>query len=79
MSILGDSTPDSCPNGPHREPEGPNEDLAQCFRCWSPTYVMRPWGETFGRHLADCSLPVWHESHCVGGGSGHPDARLIRG
>jgi hypothetical protein len=72
-------SPEDCPYGPHRGPEGPNEDLAQCFPCGSPSYVMRPWGETFGHHLPDCSLPVWHERRCVGGGSGHPPAPTVRG
>jgi len=68
-----------CPNAPHRGPEGPNEDMAQCGFCWAPTYALRPWGETFGEHLPDCSLPVWHESYCQPGGSGHPPARSVRG
>ena len=65
--------------GPHRGPEGPNEDVAQCFKCHSMTYTMRPWGETFGPHRPDCSLPIWHESYCQGGGDGHPEAPNQRG
>lgn len=71
--------PDDCPHGPHRGPEGPNEDLDQCTVCWSLSHCMRPEGETYGHHLPDCSLPVRHESHCRPGGSGHPPAPLIRG
>jgi len=69
----------ACPKGPHRPPEGPNEDLAQCAECWSPTYAMRPEGETYGEHLPDCSLPLRHESYCQPGGSGHPPAVKVRG
>lgn len=75
----GEFNPDNCPRGPHRGPEGPNEDITMCPGCGSPTFVLRPWGETFGNHLSDCSLPVWHESYCVGGGTGYPPARLVRG
>jgi hypothetical protein len=66
-----------CP--PHRQPEGPNEDTAICPRCGQMTYEMRPPGETYGTHLYDCSLPIDHESYCVGGGSGHPPADVVRG
>jgi hypothetical protein len=72
-------SPEHCPRGPHRGPEGPNEDVSQCMRCGSVDHSMRPWGETFGRHLDDCSLPIWHESNCEGGGSGHPEAPVLRG
>jgi hypothetical protein len=68
-----------CPLGPHRGPQGPNEDIAQCYYCGMPTYALRPWGETFGHHADDCSLPIWHKSYCVGGGEGHPEAPVIRG
>jgi hypothetical protein len=68
-----------CPAGPHRGPEGPNEDIAQCHQCWSVDHALRPEGETWGDHLADCSLPLRHESYCVGGGPGHPPAAKIRG
>lgn len=71
--------PDECPDGPHRLPAGPNEDIAQCRRCWSPTWELRPEGETYGWHLADCSLPLRHESYCQPGGVGHPPAAVIRG
>src|SRR6185312_3902521 len=47
-----------CPDGPHRGPEGPNEDIGQCGKCGSPTFRMRPPGETFGTHADDCSLPI---------------------
>lgn len=70
---------DLCPDGPHRGPEGPNEDITQCAGCGSVTYVMRPPGETFGDHLPDCALPISHESYCQPGGSGHPRAEKIRG
>ncbi|AMS02708.1 hypothetical protein BJD55_gp058 [Gordonia phage Yvonnetastic] len=69
----------NCPKGPHRGPQGPNEDVSVCDVCWMMSYSMRPEGETFGWHIADCSLPVDHESYCVGGGDGHPPARKIRG
>lgn len=71
--------PEECPHGPHRGPQGPNEDLAQCYFCYSPSRTMRPWGETYGRHTEDCSLPIWHESFCEPGGSGHPEAPNLRG
>lgn len=72
--------PEPC-DGKHRGPEGPNEDMAQCPSCWAITYVMRPEGETFGWHADDCSLPLRHESYCVGGGPGHrvPAGETIRG
>jgi hypothetical protein len=72
-------TPETCPEGPHRGPEGPNEDLAQCPRCLAPDHAPRPADETYGLHLDDCSLPVDHGSYCVGGGQGHPPAETIRG
>jgi hypothetical protein len=65
--------------GNHRGPQGPNEDLSVCSYCHMPSYSMRPWGETIGTHKADCSLPIWHEGYCVGGGAGHPEAPRIRG
>jgi hypothetical protein len=65
--------------GPHRGPEGPSEDIAQCWTCWSMSYAMRPERETWGHHLPDCSLPIRHESYCKPGGTGHPDAAVIRG
>lgn len=72
-------SPDDCPEGPHRGPQGPNEDLAQCPRCWSPSFASRPHGEEYGGHLPDCSLPRDHASYCVGGGSGHPAPDVVRG
>lgn len=78
-SSIWSTRPDECRLRPHRGPQGPNEDLAQCFFCGSPTFAMRPVGETFGDHLPDCSLPYWHESYCVGGGEGHPPSRTVRG
>lgn len=65
----------------HRHPEGPNEDIAICPKCWSPTYTLRPEGETFGWHSPDCSLPMRHESYCKPGGNGHPlpDGHTVRG
>lgn len=68
-----------CPDGPHRGPQGPNEDLAQCRHCGSPTWALRPAGETYGTHLADCSLPIDHSGYCAPGGHGHPQAATIRG
>jgi hypothetical protein len=71
--------PEDCPDGPHRGPEGPNEDIAACWRCGMPSWVMRPDGEEFGGHIADCSLPRRHEGYCVGGGKGHPTPKVMRG
>lgn len=71
--------PAECPRAPHRAPQGPNEDVAQCPKCWSLDFVLRPDGETFGDHAADCSLPRRHESYCQPGGSGHAPAEKIRG
>lgn len=68
-----------CPDAPHRPPQGPNEDVAQCGRCWGLSHAMRPDGETYGHHLPDCRLPRRHESYCEPGGSGHPPAAVIRG
>ena len=79
MNALWSYPPKLCPAGPHRGPEGPNEDIAQCGHCGLPTWAKRPAGETFGDHLPDCSLPIDHESYCHGGGSGHPRAAVIRG
>lgn len=72
-------SPWDCPDGPHRGPEGPNEDLGQCAKCWSLSHVLRPEGETFGHHLSDCSLPIRHGGECIGGGTGHPAAPKVRG
>ena len=72
-------TMSECPEGPHRGPEGPNEDLAQCRLCGSPTWCLRPENEQFGLHLDDCSLPQRHEGACVGGGRGHAPVEVVRG
>ena len=77
--MLFDHLPGSCPDGPHRGPQGPNEDISQCVLCGSPSYIKRPINETYGRHLPDCALPLDHDSFCVGGGSGHPPAPIVRG
>lgn len=71
--------PSECPEGPHRGPEGPNEDLAQCPRCFSVHWCRRPVGEEFGGHIRDCSLPRDHESYCQPGGLGHPPPLYRRG
>lgn len=68
-----------CPNGPHRAPEGPNEDLGQCRRCLGISHSMRPDNEQIGLHADDCSLPRHHPSYCVGGGTGHAPVEIIRG
>ncbi|WP_156251001.1 helix-turn-helix domain-containing protein [Pseudactinotalea terrae] len=68
-----------CPQGPHRGPEGPNEDLATCPLCGGGSWTLRPEGETLGLHAQDCSLPVRHESRCIGGGTGHAPAPVVRG
>lgn len=65
--------------GSHQTPSGPNEDVGMCGRCGFPMGVLRPEGESFGLHLDDCSLPERHRGECVGGGTGHPPARVIRG
>lgn len=75
--VPSDGIPLMC--GPHRGPEGPNEDLSVCPTCGSPTYELRPDGETYGDHLPDCSLPRRHQSYCQPGGEGHPTAPKIRG
>lgn len=69
----------ACPDAPHRGPQGPNEDLSQCPRCLSPSWSLRPPGQTYGVHLADCSLPERHSSYCKPGGAGHPVAKTVRG
>lgn len=71
--------PSECPDGPHRGPQGPNEDVGQCSKCWSISYWMRPENEEYCGHIADCSLPRRHESYCQPGGSGHPPAEKVRG
>ena len=65
----------------HSDLAGPNMDIGQCPDCWMPTGVMRPYGESFGWHTDDCSLPMRHAGYCVPGGSGHviPDGWKIRG
>lgn len=68
-----------CPDGPHRGPQGPNEDLGQCSKCGSMGFSIRPAGEEFGGHVDDCSLPQDHQSYCQPGGAGHPPPRLMRG
>lgn len=68
-----------CPDAPHRGPQGPNEDLSMCRHCWSPSWGLRPAGETFGYHAPDCAGELRHESFCPPGGSGHPPAAVIRG
>lgn len=68
-----------CPDGPHRFPQGPNEDVAVCMKCGSPSWGMRPEGEEFGGHAPDCSLPRRHESYCKPGGNGHPAPEVMRG
>lgn len=73
------NNPHECPDQPHRGPQGPNEDLAQCIKCLRISWSKRPAGETFGLHSADCSLPADHESYCVGGGIGHEPAPIVRG
>lgn len=73
------TNPDQCPEQPHREPQGPNEDIAQCGRCGAPTWSLRPDGEEFGGHLPDCSLPRRHTGYCTPGGNGHPEPRVRRG
>jgi len=70
--------PGDCPRAPHRGPEGPCEDVAQCGLCGLPSFDLRPEGETYGFHARDCSLPLRHEGACVGGGTGHPPV-TVRG
>jgi hypothetical protein len=69
-----------CHDHVHRDPQGPNEDTGGwCVKANRPMFAIRPAGETFGHHIEDCSLPIDHLSYCVGGGTGHPPAKLIRG
>lgn len=79
MSALWPFYGKECPRGPHRGPQGPNEDISQCGLCGSGSYSLRPEGETFGDHIDDCSLPLRHEGYCVPGGNGHPKSRHQRG
>lgn len=71
--------PAECPDAPHRGPQGPNEDLGTCGKCWSLSHWTRPANEEFGGHLEDCSLPRRHESYCQPGGNGHPQPEILRG
>lgn len=71
--------PATCSYGPHRVPQGPNEDVAVCYACGGVSWTLRPVGETFGTHFPDCALPVRHEGQCEHGGTGHPEAPRIRG
>ena len=73
------TNPQDCPDAPHRGPQGPNEDLAQCHKCLSPSFSKRPVGETYGLHIEDCSLDRDHFGYCKPGGKGHPEASKIRG
>jgi hypothetical protein len=70
---------EDCANAPHRGPQGPNEDLAQCPICWAVDHALRPVGETFGQHIPDCSLPLRHYGYCKPGGNGHPRSEHERG
>lgn len=79
MSLFSIIDPADCPDGPHRGPQGPNEDLGQCRKCGMPSHWPRPEGEEFGGHLPDCRLPRRHESYCESGGAGHPPAEKTRG
>jgi hypothetical protein len=73
------TTTETCPDGPHRGPQGPNEDLGQCQTCKALSYRPRPTGETYGHHSPDCSLPEEHQSYCQPGGAGHSPAPTVRG
>lgn len=74
------STPETCPDGPHRPPQGPNEEVSMCSRCWGLSWEMRPEGETYGEHLPDCAhKDPRHTGYCIPGGAGHPRAAVIRG
>ena len=79
LASFGSVPRNECPDRPHRGPEGPNEDLGQCWKCGSLSHSMRPEGEEFGGHIKDCSLPQRHESYCKPGGQGHPEPKLRRG
>lgn len=63
-------SPSDCTQS-HPELAGPNMDIGQCADCWMPVGVMRPDGESFGWHIADCSLPMRHPGYCTPGGNGH--------
>lgn len=60
-----------CPLEIHPEVAGPNMDLGQCRFCGAPMGVKRSVGESFGWHIADCSLDFGHAGRCIGGGEGH--------
>lgn len=68
-----------CPHGPHRGPQGPNEDISQCGTCLAPSWAMRPENEQIGLHRDDCSLPRRHSGYCEPGGEGHAPAEVVRG
>lgn len=72
-------TAENCPYGPHRGPQGPNEDLAQCFHCGTISHRMRPWGDTFCGHLDECGLPIWHASLCAPAELPHPTSTAALG
>lgn len=80
MSWLFPKEPEEC-EYEHRGPQGPNEDISVCNQCGMPTFSRRPVGESFGWHIADCSLPMRHLGYCVGGGEGHvkPKGERFRG
>lgn len=71
-------SPTTCKYGPHRGPQGPNEDLAQCFRCGAVSHRMRAWGDTFGAHSIDCGLPIWHGDYCSRANVPHVTSALVR-
>lgn len=70
----------ACPEV-HRIPQGPNEDMGVCPLCFSPSFAMRPVGESFGWHAEDCASELLHEGYCTPGGSGHvmPEWWHVRG
>lgn len=72
--------PEDCPED-HLDVAGPNMDVGMCSRCGWPCGVRRPYGESFGWHADDCSLPLTHLGHCGHGGKGHaiPEGWVIRG
>ncbi|MCE3550713.1 hypothetical protein LWC33_04490 [Pseudonocardia sp. RS11V-5] len=43
-----------CPHGPHRGPQGPDEDLSQCPQCWSASWTFRAEGDSSGEYLPYC-------------------------
>lgn len=75
MAAFWPLVPMECP-AVHPKVEGPCVDIAQCQQCGTPMGVLRPPGETWGRHIDDCCLPERHYGYCLPGGKGHPVGKV---